>query len=136
MQALRYVFAAAAALFAAGVVAQVFLAGMAVFGAGPWQNHIEFGYLVASFPVLLIVLALLSRAGRTTVWLAVLTLVIAQLQTILPWFRDDIPWIAALHPVNAMVVFGLGAVLARRALGVARAPVAAQPAALAAAPRA
>lgn len=120
MRSLRYAFLALAVLFVAGVAYQVFLAGMAVFGAGQWANHVDFGYLVTLVPVLLIVAAWLARAGRQTVWLTVGTLVVAQVQTFLPWFRDDVPWISALHPVNAMVIFGLGVVTARRAWWLAR----------------
>jgi uncharacterized membrane protein AbrB (regulator of aidB expression) len=120
MQALRYAFLALAVLFVAGVAYQVFLAGMAVFGAGQWANHVDFGYLVTLIPVLLILAAWLARAGRPTIWLTVATLVVAQVQTFLPWFRDDVPWISALHPVNAMVIFGLGVVVTRRAWSLAR----------------
>lgn len=120
MQTLRYVFFALAVLFVAGIAYQVFLAGMAVFGAGQWSNHVDFGYLVTLVPVLLIVIAWLTRAGRRTVWLTVATLVVAQVQTFLPWFRDEAPWVSALHPVNAMVIFGLGVVVARRAWALAR----------------
>jgi hypothetical protein len=120
MQPLRYLFLALAVLFVAGIAYQVFLAGMAVFGAGQWSNHVDFGYAVAMVPVLLIITAWLARAGRPTVWLAVITLVVATVQTTLPLFRDDLPWISALHPVNAMVIFGLGVVLARRAWALAR----------------
>lgn len=120
MQALRYLFLAIAVLFVAGIAYQVFLAGMAVFGAGEWSNHVDFGYGVTLVPVLLILTAWLARAGRATVWLTAITLVVAQVQTFLPWFRDDVPWISALHPVNAMVIFGLGVVVARRAWALAR----------------
>lgn len=120
MQPLRYLFLALVVAFVAGVAYQVFLAGMAVFGAGQWANHVDFGYLLTLVPLLLIPIAWLARAGRPTVWLTVVTLVVAQVQTFLPWFRDDVPWISALHPVNAMVIFGLGVVLARRAWALAR----------------
>jgi hypothetical protein len=125
MQTQRYVFFGLAVAFVAGIAYQVFLAGMAVFGAGQWGNHVDFGYLVTLVPVLLILTAWLARAGRPTVWLAVVTLVVAQVQTFLPWFRDDLPWISALHPVNAMLIFGLGVVLARRAWALTRLPAAA-----------
>jgi len=125
MQPLRYLFVVLAVLFVAGVAYQVFLAGMAVFGAGQWSNHVDFGYLVTGIPLLLIVAALLARAGRATVWLTVGTLIVAQVQTILPWFKEDLPWVSALHPVNAMVIFGLGVVIVRRAVALARSVAAA-----------
>jgi len=125
MQPLRYLFVVLAVLFVAGVAYQVFLAGMAVFGAGQWSNHVDFGYLVTGIPLLFIVAALLARAGRATVWLTVGTLIVAQVQTILPWFKEDLPWVSALHPVNAMVIFGLGVVIVRRAVALARSVAAA-----------
>lgn len=120
MQTLRYAFFVIALLFVVGVAYQVFLAGMAVFSAGRWSSHVEFGYLVTIVPAPLILVAWLAKAGRRTVWLSVATLVVAQVQTILPWFRVDVPWISALHPVNAMVIFGLGVVLVRRGWALAR----------------
>jgi Family of unknown function (DUF6220) len=120
MRVARYAFAAVAILFVVGVAYQVFLAGMAVFGAGAWEDHIGFGYLIAMVPLLSIIVALVARAGRRTTWLAVATLVAAQVQTMLPLARDDVPWLAALHPVNAMLVFGLGVVVGRRAVSLAR----------------
>lgn len=123
MQTFRYLFVALAGLFVIGVAYQVFLAGMAVFGAGRWGDHVDFGYLVTAVPLLLIIVALIARAGRSTVWLAVGTLIVAQVQTILPWFKNDVAWISALHPVNAMLIFGLGVLIARRALALARSGV-------------
>jgi hypothetical protein len=122
MQAMRYVYAAAAFAFVLAVAWQVFLAGFALFGAPSWQwaAHVEFGYLAGAIPALLILCAWLSRAGRSEILLAVVTLVMAQVQTFLPLAREAIPWVAALHPVNAMVVFWLGVLLARRAFTLAR----------------
>ncbi len=120
MQAARYAFAAVAVLFVLAVVYQVLLAGMALFAAGGWQSHIDFGYLTALVPVLLIVSALLARAGRTAVLLTVLALVVAQVQSFLPLLRNDAPWLAALHPLNAMIVFGVAVLVAQRAVALAR----------------
>lgn len=124
MQALRYAFAAAAVLFVIAVLYQVLLAGMALFAAGDWKSHIDFGYLTALIPVLLILGAWLARAGRSTLLLSVAALVVAQVQTFLPLARDSAPWVAALHPVNALLVFGLAVVVAQRAVALARIPAA------------
>lgn len=120
MQTMRYAFLVIAVLFVVGIAYQVFLAGMAVFSAGRWSTHVDFGYLVTIVPAPLILVAWLAKAGRRTIWLSVATLVVAQVQTILPWFRAEVPWISALHPVNAMVIFGMGVVLARRGWALAR----------------
>ncbi|HEX2193983.1 MAG TPA: DUF6220 domain-containing protein [Candidatus Limnocylindria bacterium] len=121
MQALRYALAAVAVLFVLAVLLQVYLAGSALFAAGSWQTHVDVGYTVAIVPVLLSILAFVARAGRTTIWLAVATLVVTQVQTFLPLFRDAAPWLAAVHPVNAMLVFGLAVLVAWRAVALARA---------------
>lgn len=120
MQILRILFAAIAALFLVGVVLQVFFAGMAVFGAGDWQLHRDAGYGVAGVPLLLLLLAWPARVDRALVWLSLAALIVAQVQTTLPLLREDLPIVAALHPVNALLVFTLAAVVARRSLALVR----------------
>ena len=122
MRALRYLLAAAAAGFVVGVAAQVFLAGMFLFADGLRTTHVDFGYTLTLVPVAIVVLALLARAGRRTVWLSVGLLAVTWLQPTLVYFRSDVPAIAALHPVNAMVLFGIAVVVARRAVALAREP--------------
>jgi hypothetical protein len=36
-------------------------------------------------------------------------------QTVLPSLRDQVPMLAALHTVNALAIFAIGIVIARRA---------------------
>jgi hypothetical protein len=45
--------------------------------------------------------------------------VTAFVQSVLPGLRDAAGWLAALHPLNAMLVFGLSLVVARQALRLA-----------------
>ena len=116
----RYLFAAVAVLFVVGVVVQVFLAGVGLFGAGDMAGHVDFGYLLSAVPLLPLVLAWPARAGRRTAALCAGLLVATQIQTFLPLLRDDAPLVAALHPVNALLMFGLGLMVARRGLALAR----------------
>lgn len=120
MQAVRYAYAVVAVVFVAAIAYQVFLAGLALFAGGTWQSHVDFGYLASMIPVILIPLAWFARAGRRAVWLTIIALVVTQVQTFLPLAREAVPWIAALHPVNAMIVFGAGIAVARNAVGLAR----------------
>lgn len=99
---------------------QVFLAGVGLFGAGTMAGHRDFGYLLSLLPLLLVIAAAVARARRL-VWLSGGLLILGFLQTLLPLLRDDLPLIAALHPVNAVVLFGLTATIARRATEMARA---------------
>lgn len=119
-QALRYLYAASAAILAVGIAVQVFLAGMFLFADGSRETHIEFGYLLTLVPIVVVALAAAARPGWSTFGLTALLLGITWLQPILTYFREAAPFIAALHPVNALLVFGLSIVVTRRAVGLAR----------------
>jgi hypothetical protein len=103
------------------ITIQVFLAGVGLFGAGTMAGHRGFGYLLSLLPLFLVIAAAVGRAGRL-VWLAGALLVLTFVQTLLPLLKADLPYIAALHPVNALVLAALTATIARRARGLARMP--------------
>jgi hypothetical protein len=103
------------------ITIQVFLAGVGLFGAGTMAGHRDFGYLLSLLPLFLVIAAAVGRAGRL-VWLAGALLVLTFVQTLLPLLKADLPYIAALHPVNALVLAALTATIARRARGLARMP--------------
>jgi hypothetical protein len=111
--------AAVAALFVVVIVVQVFLAGAALAnlgGSGNFATHIEFGYTWIGLAVLAVLLtALAARRPRREVGIALGLLVLYVVQTVLPSFRSSAPWVAALHPVNALFLFALAAWYARRA---------------------
>lgn len=119
MQVSRVVFAALAWLFVGLVVLQVFYAGMGLLGGAGMRQHVDFGYVVAAVPLLLVISGAIARAGRLAWWSAGL-LLLSQVQTILPWFSEDIPILAALHPVNALAIFWVALLVARRAIAFAR----------------
>jgi xanthine/uracil permease len=110
--------AAAAALFVVAIVIQVFLAGVALAnlgGSGDFSAHIEFGYLwVGLASVALVLTAIAARRPRRDIGIAVGLLILYIVQTVLPNARTSAPWVAALHPVNALFLFGVAAWYARR----------------------
>ena len=130
MQIWRYLFAASAVVFAAAVVVQIFLAGWGIVNLGGqgMQTHIDFGYTLSLVPILPLVLSWPARAGRQTIVMCAVLLVLTFVQTLLPLARDDVPFISALHPLNAFVVLGLSIMVARRAVALARAEPPAPPA--------
>ncbi len=103
------------------LVVQVFLAGIGIFGAGSFQTHVDVGYTISVVPVLLVIAAAVGRTGRL-IWMSAALLVLAIVQTVLPLLRADLPFIAALHPVNALALFWLTLTIARRATELARTP--------------
>lgn len=126
MSITRAAFAAVSWLFVGMVALQVFFAGLGLFGTGGMGLHIDFGYLIPFAALVVFVAALAARPGGRTGWLAGALLVITGIQTMLPWFRGDVPAIAALHPVNALLIFWTGLILARRAAALVRAMPAAE----------
>jgi hypothetical protein len=117
---LERLHAAAAAVFLVAIVVQVFLAGTALAnlgGSGNFETHIEFGYTWVGLAALAVLLtALAARRPRRETGIALALLVLYIVQTLLPSFRASAPWVAALHPVNALFLFALAAWYARRTL--------------------
>jgi len=115
---LERLHAAAAAVFLVAILVQVFLAGTALAnlgGSGNFETHIEFGYTWVGLAALAVLLtALAARRPRRETGIAVALLVLYVVQTLLPGFRASAPWVAALHPVNALFLFALAAWYARR----------------------
>ena len=118
-QAIRLGHAAAAWLFVAAILGQVFLAGLAIVqlgGGGDFSLHREFGYTALGLLALAVLLtAVLAGAGRRRIWLSFGLLLLYVVQVSLPEYRSSMPVVAALHPLNAMLLFGLATWYARLA---------------------
>jgi hypothetical protein len=106
-------------VFVAALVVQVFLAGLGLFaGAENWRTHVDFGYSAVWIVILLLpVFALLARLPRREVGLSFLLLALYIPQCLLPpLVRAGGPgFIAAFHPVNALLMFVLGVRIGLRA---------------------
>ncbi|MGH2710685.1 MAG: hypothetical protein ACRDH9_05720 [Actinomycetota bacterium] len=120
-RAFRYTFLVISAVFAAGIVAQVFFAGLMLFGQeGGVALHRNTGWILHSAGFTFLVMPALARAGRKTIVMGVVLAVVTFVQPLLLEAREASPLIAALHPVNALLVFSLSLVLARRAMILVR----------------
>ena len=121
--ALVRLHAAAAVIFVVVIVVQVVLAGLAITnlgGSGDFSTHIEFGYTWVGLSGLALVLtALAARRPRSEVGITLGLLVLYIVQTLLPSAKGSMPFVAALHPLNAMILFGLAIWYARRTWAVA-----------------
>jgi hypothetical protein len=112
----RTVHLAVAWLLVAGVVVQIFLAGLGVFrGSASFATHRDFGYLLELLPIVLLIVGLIGRLGRRPAFLAAGIFGLFILQSIFIAFRADAPEVAALHPVNGFLIALLAIVLARDA---------------------
>jgi hypothetical protein len=105
-------------LFAAAVVVQIFLAGLALFdNASRWANHKSFGMMIGPLVLLLVVTVLIGRLPRRIVGMSLVLLVLYLIQISLPSVGG---YTAALHPLVAFAVLGLPVQIGFRLLGYLR----------------
>ena len=106
-----------ACIFAVCILVQVFLAGMGVFdGPDKFEMHRNFGYTFGWLTLVMVVIAAVGRLGRVLIGLSLLTLVQFFLQSIFILFRESQPAVAALHPVNGVLLLVVTIAIARLAL--------------------
>ena len=121
VRAARYAFVVLALAFAAGIVLQVFFIGLGLFaGSENLVLHTTFGWILHLAPLLVLIAAALAGAGRTRILQAVALVVVVWIVPILAAVRADLPEIAALHPVGALLAFVLSLVVARGSLELVR----------------
>jgi uncharacterized protein DUF6220 len=105
-----------ALLLVAGLVTQIFLAGLGVFRSPEsFLTHRDFGYMLELLPVILLVLGLIARLGRRMALLAAAIFGLFLLQSVFVNLREPAPELAALHPVNGFLITLLAIILARDA---------------------
>ncbi len=111
-------YLALAWVFAGCVAAQVFFAGMATFvDPASWRWHTTFVHAFELLPLLMLPIAFLARAPAAMRWLTGALFALIWLQ----YLTANIGGIAAaLHPVNALIIFWVAVHLGQRAWRVTR----------------
>lgn len=108
-------FSGFAVLTLVGIAGQFVLAGMSIFGvADGWGLHKLLGGLLALPVIGMLCLALTAHALHPFRRDAAILMVVYLLQVLLAALRGDIPAVASLHPLNALV-------FADVAMGIAKA---------------
>ncbi len=97
--------------FLLAVLLQTFLAGAMLFAGGEWRTaHIAVGHLLSSLPLIPLAILFLAFVGRLSAadkGLAGLLLLLTILQPVWLYLRGISILLAALHPVNALLLFVL-----------------------------
>lgn len=110
----RTVHLIAAWLLVAGLVVQVFLAGLGVFSSSTnFATHRDVGFMLSAVPIVLLVAGVLGGLGRGPAVLAVAVFVLFMLQSVFVAMRTSNPAIAALHPVNGFLILLITLIIAR-----------------------
>ena len=117
-------------VFLLAVAAQIFLAGLGVFSFGSgdrtggdhaFSAHQGLGWAIAGASILIFALALVARAGRLALWLAVALVVqTCLLQSLLDGLADDTAVFGGLHALDGLLIAasaGVQYALARRRVG-------------------
>ena len=102
-----------ASLILLGIFLQGFLIGAWLFGGATWgrDGHAFLGLVLLVLALLLALVGLLVQVpGRMKVW-GFLLFVLVIIQIVLASLGGSVPLLAALHPANAMVLFGLNVFL-------------------------
>ena len=92
------------------VGAQFFFAGLGLFGATDLRAHRLTGTLIIPASLVLLVVALIGRLGRVRIGMSAALFVLTVVQSLL---TRGPSLIAALHPVNAVVILFIALNLAR-----------------------
>ena len=101
-------------LYLASVGLQVYAAGLALFGVTSFVPHAVLGYLMIIGALLLFLLTAAARQSRRALGFAALIVVLAVLQPVLVLVvRSTSPALAALHPLNAILMVTLAMLIAR-----------------------
>ena len=112
-RSMRWTYLVFAWLFVALVVTQFFFAGLFLFGAGSKDLHVGLGYTLFFVAILYLLLAFAARLPWSWSGMTALLIVLVFVQPMLA--TAPIPLLAALHPVNALLIFTLALYLAVRA---------------------
>ncbi len=102
------------ASYLAAVALQVYVMGLAIFGVTSFMPHALLGYGMILGAAILTLLTVTARLPRRAQLLAAAVLFLTALQPALVLtLRGRAPALAALHPLNALVIFALAATVAR-----------------------
>ena len=99
-------------LIVVGLAAEVYLAGAPLFGATTFEAHRSLGDALGIAILVLLVLGLAARSGRRIIGLSILLVALTIIQVSLPSLRNALPWVAALHALNAVALLGVAASVA------------------------
>jgi hypothetical protein len=107
-----------AMLFGTAVIVQIYLAGSGIFAAkGPVKDassldpHRTLGNILAVLALLLLIAVIVARPSRRVVITVIVLFVLTGIEGLLAMAGNGAPYVGALHPVIAVVIMGLAALV-------------------------
>ncbi|MBS4196715.1 DUF6220 domain-containing protein [Lederbergia citri] len=116
---IRGIFTALSVLFFIAIVCQVFIAGVALFAdSSQWAVHKSFVVYFEFIPIVMLVLAFFGGIPKKLRWHSLALYLMVALQYMTVGLTGKFPYISALHPVIAMLLFWLSIVVLRSSLAL------------------
>jgi mercuric ion transport protein len=107
-----------AMLFGTAVLVQIYLAGSGIFAAkGPVKDatsldpHRLLGNILSVLALLLLIAVIVARPSRRVVITVIVLFVLTAVEGFVAMAGDGAPYVGALHPVLAVVIMGLTALV-------------------------
>ena len=107
-----------AMLFGTAVIVQIYLAGSGIFAVkGPVKDaasldpHRTLGNILAVLALLLLIAVIVARPSRRVVITMIVLFVLTGIEGLIAMAGDSAPYVGALHPVIAVVIMGLTALV-------------------------
>lgn len=114
-RSVRMIYSLFAWLFVACVAVQVFLAGLGTFGAMEnWGRHVSFVHFFEFLPIVLFTLAFVGRLKRGLRWWPPVLFILIGFQYVTAHLGTVM--VAALHPINAIIISGIAVMIAWQSL--------------------
>lgn len=101
---IRRLYRALAWLILVGLAVEVYLVGTALFRVTTFEPHKSLGDALGIAILLLLVLVLIADRRRRVLGLSTVLFALTIVQVALPSLRSDVPWVAALHAFNALLL--------------------------------
>ncbi|MGV3465453.1 MAG: DUF6220 domain-containing protein [Heyndrickxia sp.] len=103
---IRIIFAILSILFLIGLLVQVFLAGIAIFAdIGNWSSHEIFVRFFEFIPVGMFLLSFFGKIPKMWKWQSASLYLMIILQYVTASLIGKVPYISALHPIIALLLF-------------------------------
>ncbi|WP_077324372.1 DUF6220 domain-containing protein [Virgibacillus siamensis] len=114
---IQKVFGLLALLFFLGIIIQVFLAGIALFmDIGKWHYHTTFIHYVEFIPLVMLVISFFGGIPTKFRWQCAGLYLLIVIQYITANLAGSVPYLAAFHPIVALLLFLGSLVITRKSL--------------------
>lgn len=109
----RVSFFILANIFTICILIQIYFAGIAIFEYPvDWSKHMTFVHLFGfNLPILMLIFAIVGSLPRWAYWQMFGVFLTIYLMYFTANFRTVVPWVGAIHPVVAMLLFALSVLL-------------------------